>query len=81
MRKLLSVLLCVSFIFISVAGISASAKESTENFNIFTMESNTTDGFGYSDYRFIDQNGNEISEVNKDLFVPGNNMVSFCIFL
>lgn len=77
MKKLLSVLMCATMLVTTATGLSASAKVNSENFNIFTMETKPTGEFGYTDYRFVDKNGNPVKEQNREDFLPSDNEVDF----
>ena len=77
MKKIISILMCASVLLSTAVGFSVNAQEIEEDFNIFTMQTDTADGFGYADYKFVDENGNEEAGQNREYFVPGNSGISF----
>ena len=75
MKKLISVLMSATVIISGAAGISAGAAEN-EEFEIYTMTTQETDEYGFTDYSFTDKNGYVIEEQNKEYFVPNENAVN-----
>lgn len=76
MKKFLSVLMCASLLLSAFVGFSANAETNDEGFGIFTMETKPSGEFGYTDYKFVDENGNPISEQIRENFIPSDKKVN-----
>lgn len=77
MKKILAVLMILSVLITTATGLSASAKEANEEINIFTIETNNSGDYGFTDYKFIDKNGNYVNEQKREDFIPSEKQVSY----
>ena len=75
MKKLISVLLSATVILSCVTGIYVSAAEK-EQFAINTIQTEKTDDYGFTNYRFIDADGKPVKQQNREDFIPSENAVN-----
>ncbi len=77
MKKSLTMLLCVTLLFVFSTNFSVSANITNNDFSIFTMEAEPTSEFGFIDYKFVDENGNSVDNHNREDFIPSNKKIRF----
>ncbi len=75
MKKLISVLMSATILISSAVALNVSAT-SNDDFKIYTMQKQTKSDYGFSDYEFIDENGNPVIEKTKEDFVPSEKTVN-----
>ena len=81
MKKIISFIICISIVFATSVNFSANANDTNEKFNFYTMKSEPADNFGFSDYMFVDENGNPVNSRNKSDFTPYQNEVNLFSFM
>ncbi len=81
MKKVVTILLCISLLIITATSFSANAENTGNDFSLFIMETESASDFGFADYKFVDENGNSVKNNNRDDFLPSNKKMRLFSFL
>ncbi len=75
MKRIISVVLCASLLLTCFTGFYSSANVNEDGFNFYRMISHSHDEYGFSDYKFVDKNGNSVDKNIRDRFIPSDKTV------